>query len=334
MSVSIPRRLAILVTAALAAVLTASPARAATQLPTPGLPVAMSVTTTSVSFAWPPSAVPVAGYTIQTIDIVGRPWRFLATTSATTYTHADLVPDSVYVYRVIANPVAGSDDTASAPSAHLYVRTAPLPDSVPPTTPGVPRALPVSTIWATLTFGFSTDNRRVDAYWAQRLVDGVWTDWATNNIPNIILRDLTPGTSYTVAAVAVDANGNRSARSEPLTFTTRAIQPAPTCQVRLLEFSQQYQANIAIENMTEATMLENWTIRFTFPAAQTLQYSFGGKVTRDGTTGIVTPNSYVARLAPGGSASVGFLATNPTGTPLPSDFTMHASSGTYPCGVG
>jgi endoglucanase len=338
MSVSIRRGLAALGTAALilvvAANVAAGPAHAATPLPTPGTPVATSVSTTSVSFSWTPSAEPVAGYTIQTIDAIRQPWRVLATTSGTSYTHAGLLPDSVYEYRVIANPAAGSGYTDSAATPLLWVRTAPLPDSVPPTTPGVPRALPLTTVWATLTFGHSTDNRRVDAYWAQRLVDGVWTDWATNNIPNIILRDLTPGTSYTVAAVAVDANGNRSARSEPLTFTTRAIQPAPTCQVRLLEFSQQYQANIAIENMTEATMLENWTIRFTFPAAQTLQYSFGGKVTRDGTTGIVTPNSYVARLAPGGSASVGFLATNPTGTPLPSDFTMHASSGTYPCGVG
>jgi chitodextrinase len=331
MSVSIPRRLAILVTAALAAVLTASPARAATQLPTPGLPVAMSVTTTSVSFAWPPSAVPVAGYTIQTIDIVGRPWRFLATTSATTYTHADLVPDSVYVYRVIANPVAGSDDTASAPSAHLYVRTAPLPDSVPPTTPGVPRALPVSTIWATLTFGFSTDNRRVDAYWAQRLVDGVWTDFATNNITTVYLRDLAPDTSYTVAVVAVDANGNRSPRSEPLTFTTRALQPAPTCRVQLQDFGQQYLASVTVENMTAATVVEGWTVTFTFPAGQAASYNFGATITRDGTVGTATPQSHLARVAPGGTASFGFLASRPAGSPLPSGFALNASAGVLPC---
>src|SRR5688572_10407040 len=104
MTVSIRRGLAALGTAALvlivAANVAAGPAHAATPLPTPGTPVATSVSTTSVSFSWAPSAGPAAGYTIQTIDVVGRPWRFLASTTGTSYTHAGLVPDSVYEYRV------------------------------------------------------------------------------------------------------------------------------------------------------------------------------------------------------------------------------------------
>jgi chitodextrinase len=266
--------------------------------------------------------------------VVGSPWRDLASTSRTTYTHANLVPDSVYEYRVIANPAAGSGDTASNPSALLWVRTAPLPDSVPPTKPGVPRAYPVTTVSATLSFDFSTDNNRVDAYWAQRQVNGVWTDWATNNITTVYLRDLTPNTSYTVAVVAVDANGNRSPRSDPLTFTTRAVQPAPTCRVQLLAFGQQYQATLTIENMTAATIVDNWTVTFTFPTGQTILYSFNGTTTRSGTVGTLTPPSYIARIGPGGGAFVGFQANSPVGSPLPSGFTLNSSAGVFACTIG
>jgi len=335
MSLLTLRRLAVLATGALVAVsVAAGTAHAATPLATPGTPVATSITTTSVRFSWAPSPGPVSAYTVQTIDVVGSPWRDLASTSATAYTHANLVPDSVYEYRVIATPAAGSGYTASDPTPLLWVRTAPLPDSVPPTKPGPPSVFPVSTISATLTFGFSTDNNRVDAYWAQRLVNGVWTDWATNNITTVYLRGLTPNTSYTVAVVAVDANGNRSPRSDPLTFTTRAAQPAPTCRAQLLAFGQQYQASITIENMTVATIVENWTVTFTFPAGQTIGYSFNATTTRNGTIGTSTPAWYLARVGPGGTASFGFMATRPAGSPLPSEFSLNSSAGTFTCTIG
>jgi len=334
---SVGRRLATLGAAAvvLASVVAPSPARAATALPTPGTPVATSVTTTSIGFSWTPSAGPVANYTIQTIDVVGRPWRVLTTTTGTAYTHAGLTPDSIYEYRVIANPATGSGYTASAATPLLWVRTAPLPDSVPPTTPGTPSAFPVSTIYATLNFGFSTDNNRVDAYWAQRLVDGVWTDWASNNITTVYLRGLAPATAYTVAVVAVDANGNRSPRSAPLTFTTRAIEPAPTCRVQLQAFgqNQQYTATVTVENMTAATVLENWNMTFTLPTGHTVLYSFSVTVTRNGTSGTLTPASYLARVTQGGSVSFGFAALKPGTSPLPSAFALHNGGASYPCAI-
>ena len=335
MSSSTLRRLSILATGALGMLVTVSvaagPVHAATQLPTPGTPVATNITTTSVRFTWTPSSGPVSNYTIQTIDVVGMPWRVLASTSGTTYTHANLVPDSVYEYRVIANAVGGSDYTASNPSALLWVRTAPLPDSVAPTKPGVLRAFPVSTVAATITFDPSTDNNRVAAYWVQRQVNGVWTDWASNSITTVYLRDLSPSTSYTIVVVAADANGNRSPRSDPLTFTTRAAEPAPTCKVQLIPAGTQYQAVITVENMTAATVVENWTVTFTFPIGQTILYSFNATTTRNGTVGTTTPVWYLARIGPGGSGFLGFLATMPAGSPFPSGFTLNASAGTFTC---
>ncbi|GAA1756513.1 fibronectin type III domain-containing protein [Luedemannella helvata] len=320
------RRLAALVVGALGAGLLAAPAAASTALPTPGTPVATTVTTTSITITWAASAGPVADYTVQFIE--GRTaWRDLATTGATTFTHHGLTPDKVYEYRIVANPVAGSGYTTSAPSGYIFVTTAPLPDTVAPTAPGTLMALSVTTVSATIsTTAAATDNNRVAAYWVQREVDGVWTDWATNNITSVYLRDLQPATSYTVAMVAVDPNGNRSPRSAPLTFTTRAATPAPTCRVQLTTFGQQYMLSVIVENMTAATVLANWTVTFTLPATHTINSSFGGApVTRVGTQATATPAAYQATLNPGGTAQFGLFATYPAGSGLPSGFALNGA---------
>ena len=334
MSVSTIRRLAIFGLGALgllgAVGVSAGPALAATQLPTPGTPVSSSITTTSATFSWTPSSGPVANYTVQVIDPVGTPWRNLATVASTSYTHAGLTPDTVYTYRIIANP-ADASYSASNPSGPLYVRTVPPPDSVPPTTPGLPRAFPVSTISATITFAGSTDNNRVAGYWVQRQVNGVWTDWATNSVATVYLNGLTPNTSYTVVVLAFDANGNRSPRSEPLTLTTRPTLPNPTCKVQVIAFGQSFLLNFTIENMTAATIVENWTVTFTMPVDHVIQYSFNATITRSGTVATATPQWYNARIGPGGTATFGLNASRPTGSPLPSGFTLNASAGVWPC---
>jgi chitodextrinase len=292
--------------------------------------VASQITTTSARFSWTASTGPVANYTVQVIDGNLVPWHDLATTSSTTYTHTGLNPDTVYIYRVIANPRSGSGYTASEPSAALYVTTAPLPDSQPPTKPGTPRAS-ASTIAVTITFDASTDNNRVAGYWVQRQVNGVWTDWSTNNITTVYLRDLTPNTSYTVVVVAFDPNGNRSVRSDPLTFSTRPTQPSPTCKVQLITFGTQYLLNVSIENMTAATVLANWTFTFTMPAAHTLNYIFNATLARSGDRATASPAWYNATIGPGGSATFGLNAVYPAGSPLPSGFTLNGGGGSFPC---
>lgn len=312
------------------AVAAASPALADTPLPAPDTPVASSVTTTSLTISWPAPAGPVASYTIQVID--GHvAWRFLDSTTATNYTHTGLTPDKVYIYRVIAEPVPGTGYTASSPSGHLYVTTQPLPDAVPPTAPGTPFATQLSTIRASIHFAGSTDNHRVAGYWVQREVDGVWTDWETNNVNTVYLPDLAPDTSYTVAVVAFDANGNRSPQSPPFTFTTRQLEPEPTCRVSLLPFGQQYLLNVTVENMTAATVLENWTVTFTMPASHVVVYSFNATITRDGDLATATPASWFTTIHPGGTASFGANVTYPAGSPLPSGFALQTGASTLAC---
>lgn len=306
------------------------PVLASTPLPTPGTPVASEVTTTSVAFSWSPPAGPVASYTIQVID--GHvPWRDLATTTATSYTHTDLVPDTVYRYRIIAEPQPGSGYVESAPSEILWVRTEPLPDSVPPTAPGQPFATNVTIDRATVHFPASTDNNRVAGYWVQRQIDGAWTDWATNDIHTVYLSDLTPDTTYTVVVVAFDANGNRSPQSPPLTFTTRATEPEPTCQVTITDFLVGYILTVQIENMTDDTVVTDWSVTFTLPEVHAFS-PFNSEIHRDGDQATLTRAPWFPpTIPPGGAAMVGGSGSYPAGSPLPSGFALQSNEGTYAC---
>lgn len=317
-----------LLVAGLAVLAAPAPAVAATAVPAPGTPVASNVTTTSLTLTWAASAGPVASYTVQVIDEPRGLFHTVGTPTGPTFHHTGLRPDTVHIYRIIAQPPPGPDHTASAPSGLLYVTTRPLPDSEPPTQPGRPYVLSISTRSATLSIPGSFDNNRVAGYTARLLVGGVWTDVASNNVNTVYLRDLSPDTSYTTAVVAFDPNGNLSPQSEPVTFRTRALEPAPTCRVDLLAFGQQYSATLTIENMTGATVLENWSITFVLPAAHQVGYSFNTTITRTGDQASAGPVSYNTRIGPGGSMSLGFFASYPAGSPLPGGFSLNGST---PC---
>ncbi len=322
------RPLAALAFAALTAlvVLTASgrPALADTPLSTPGTPVAGTVTTTSIAISWTPSTGPVAKYTVEVTPIYATVPQPTYDTTTNQFTETGLNPDTAYEYRVWATPAAGSGYTLSAPSGYLLVRTQPVPDSAPPTAPTNLRANGVSTGYATITMDPATDNHRVAGYVVQRQVDGVWTDVGTNDITTVYLRDLAPGTSYTVVAVAFDANGNRSPRSAPLTFTTRALEPSPTCRVSIVNYGQQNLVDITMEDMTEATVVDNWSLTFTLPAVQSV-WAFNMTISRSGDQATGSPFSWDNRIGPGGAFTVGFTASRPAGSPLPSGFVLHGT---------
>jgi hypothetical protein len=312
----------------IASTVAAPEAAADTALSTPGTPVATQLTTTSIAISWTASSGPVANYTVQVIDERLGVFHDIGTPAGTTFTHSGLNPDSVYEYRVVANPVAGSGYAASTASGVLYTRTAPLPDSVPPTRPGTPFAYTVSTTRATIVSGSgSTDNHRVAGYVVQQQLNGVWTDLATNDNTTVYVTGLTPNTTYSLAMVAFDANGNRSPRSDPVTFTTRQLASQPACTVSIVTFGQSYSLNVTVENMTTQPV-SNWTVTFTLPAAHTVNYVFIVTLARNGSTATATPLFYVTTLSPGTSITFGVNANYPAGSPLPGTFVLN---GNIPC---
>jgi hypothetical protein len=195
-------------------------------------------------------------------------------------------------------------------------------DTVPPTKPATPTVSPIGTVTATIHTAGSTDNDRVAGYYVQRQVNGVWTDWSSTLIEPTYayLQPLTPGTTYTAVVVAFDPAGNRSQRSDPVTFTTAAL-PMPTCRVVRQTISPEvYVLNFFVENMTAAMVLTDWTTTFTMPAAQSLSFAFSSTLSRSGDIATLRPMANTAQIVPGMTAFFGFYAGRPASSPLPSGF--------------
>ncbi|HEU5109869.1 MAG TPA: fibronectin type III domain-containing protein, partial [Micromonosporaceae bacterium] len=163
-------------------------------------------------------------------------------------------------------------------------------DTIAPTKPATPTANPISFTSATINTGGSTDNDRVAGYYVQRQVNGVWTDWSATLIEPTYayVQPLTPGTTYTVAVVAFDPSGNRSPRSDAVTFTTPSA-PAPTCRVTRQDLGPQALfLTFIVDNMTTATVT-NWTATLTLSAAHTVTYAFNAILSRSGDAASLRP---------------------------------------------
>ena len=208
-------------------------------------------------------------------------------------------------------------------------------DTTPPTKPATPTANPISFTTATIRTGGSTDNDRVAGYVLQRQVNGVWTDWNSTLIETTYAyaQPLTPGTTYTIVVVAFDPAGNRSPRSDPLTFTTPAAS-APTCRVLRQGLSPtSLFLTFFIDNMT-ATVVNNWTSTFTLPAAHTVTYTFNALLTRSGDSATFRPGPNTALVNPGTFVYFGFSSTRPANSALPSGFAVTTpATGSMTCTV-
>jgi hypothetical protein len=206
-------------------------------------------------------------------------------------------------------------------------------DTIAPTKPATPTASPISFTTAPIHPGGSTDNDRVAGYYLQRQVNGVWTDWNYTLIEPtyIYAQPLTPATTYTVVVVAYDPSGNRSVRSDPLTFTTPTAS-APTCRVMRQITPQTIFLTFFIDNMT-ANAVTNWTATFTLPATNTA-YTFNAVLTRSGDAATFRPAPNTAQVNPGTFVYFGLSGTRPVDSPLPSGFTVTtAAFGSITCAV-
>jgi hypothetical protein len=317
-----------------AGLISPSAAYADTQLPMPGIPTATQITPTSIAFTWTASAGPVSSYTIQAAEGLGA-YHTVATTSATAYTDSGLSPDTVYYHRVIANPVPGSGFTASDPSFALYAVTNPASDTIAPTKPGTPVATPTTPTTAAVTTTGSTDNDSVAGYWVQRQVSGAWVDWVMSSYGAFSLQQLTGSTTYTVVVVAFDRTGNRSVRSDPVTFTTPPYAAAPSCKVqRQVIAPTAYILTATVENMTQATVVTSWTTTFTMPAAQTAINTISSTLSHNGDVATLRPAANTAQISPGTTVMVGFYGSRPADSPLPSGFTFSSpATGPIACPV-
>ncbi|MEU7574953.1 cellulose binding domain-containing protein [Micromonospora sp. NPDC049240] len=126
------------------------------------------------------------------------------------------------------------------------------------------------------------------------------------------VRNLEPGTRYTVNVLARDTAGRVSWSSPPLTFATGS--PADSgCAVRFhndTDWGNGYVATVEVVN-TGPDPVDGWTLTWTWPTGwQQVSSGWNGTWTQTGTEVRVTPTADNRRLAAdGGSTSVGFVGS-------------------------
>jgi hypothetical protein len=306
------------------AVLSVAPsaALADSPLPAPTGLQAQHVSDTSADLYWTSSSFS-GGDVVQ--FLVSGSWQQYPTADPVFgYLHlTSLTRGHTYTFRVYTPAVPGLGVTTSPPSAPLSFTTLAAPDSVPPTQPPAPVASGTTTTMTSLTWGSSTDNVQVTGYDLQELENGSWTTIDTL-VPGDQVQEvtgLTPATSYQFAVVAFDAQGNRSARSNPATVTTLTPTQFPACQFHENTYNPGFTAYATIINTT-AGPLSNWSISLTMPAGTSVATIFGGTLTRTATGGILTPATYYATIGAGGEAFIGFTGSVSPFIP-PSGFTLN-----------
>lgn len=300
--------------------LTAAPAHADDPLPAPtGLQV-YYVADTTAEMDW-------SSPCYSTEDVVQRylngSWQTYATGVCEYLPLTGLTPGTTYTFRVYSAAVPDIGYSQSPPSAPISFTTLPGPDSAPPSKPGTPTFDSITTTAAEVFWSQSTDNVRVTGYYLQQLINGTWTTIRTVGAASNFqyVSGLSPATSYTFAAIAFDARGNASPRSDPGTVTTLAVTAAPSCTVQLQQYWTGFTATATIVNTTQAA-IKGWTFGFSLSPTATVSNVFGGVLTRTGSSGTMTPASYNSTVGPGGQLYFGFIGSANPPAP-PSGFTFN-----------
>jgi chitodextrinase len=185
-----------------------------TSPPTSPTSLVQGVTTpTSISLLWSASLdnVGVAGYDLF---LNGNK---VGTTSATSYTFANLNCGTSYTLAVDAYDAAGN----RSQSAVVQASTGPCPDTSAPTIPTLPTQAASTPTSISLLWSASLDNVGVAGY--DLFLNG--NKVGTTSATSYTFANLNCGTSYTLAVDAYDAAGNRSPRIS-LNGTTSACAVA------------------------------------------------------------------------------------------------------------
>jgi len=221
------------------------------------------------------------------------------------------------------------------------------PDSEPPTAPDT---LLVRVCGGALyvTWSLGRDNIGVQRWTLYRLQGDVITSIPTT-MPGY---RFTTWNSYEQFSVdAVDYAGNHSVRSVWVSYgtppscpwpstcptavppttsgpATTSAPPAPTCSVTYSIVSQWgggFQGEVNVRN-TGTTSVSPWTVGFSFPSGQRIGHVWGATGTQSGAAVTVHSVEWNKVIAPGGSASFGFIGTWTGSNAKPTAFTLNGGS--------
>jgi chitodextrinase len=187
----------------------AAPDTVAPSTPTSLVATAVSVSRINLSWSASTDNVAVTNYRVFRSGALLQ----LSLGNVTAYQDSSLIAGTTYVYTVQALDAAGN---VSGQSAQASATTAPGLDTTPPSTPTNLAGTAVSPTRIDLSWSPSTDNDVVANYRLYR--NGVLA--ATLTSTTYQNTGLSPATAYTYRVDAIDATGNVSGLSAPVTVST------------------------------------------------------------------------------------------------------------------
>ncbi|MCA5893344.1 cellulose binding domain-containing protein [Isoptericola sp. NEAU-Y5] len=192
----------------------------------------------------------------------------------------------------------------------------PSDDTQAPTVPAGLEVTATTDATASLAWEASTDDTRVNGYTVRR--DGEVVGTTGGTVTTFTDDGLDAGSSYEYTVSARDAAGNVSQESAPVTATTQEAAPVEGCTAEYAtvgSWNGGYQGQVTVTAGPDG--LSGWTV--TWDAAPgTVTQAWGGVVTSQGSVVEATNESWNGTLAPGASATVGFIGSGaPPSDPAP-----------------
>jgi hypothetical protein len=227
----------------------------------------------------------------------------------------------------ITASTAGSATSQTLPPYSLTVvvlRPAPGQASLPGN-PGPLTASAVTDTTARITWPPPPPVWPTPKYEVYRHIGATSEQWGETASNSFTVRNLQPGTRYTVTVLARDNAGKVSWSSAPLTITT-GTPAASSCAVRLTDvtdWSSGFVGSIDITN-TSTSPVTGWTLDFEWPTAlQQVSSGWNGTWTQTGTA--VKVVNAESTVEPGASVNIGFVGNYSGPNILPAAFTLNGN---------
>lgn len=215
---------------------------------------------------------------------------------------------------------------ATSREASVFGGGADPADETPPSTPGTPVISAVTPTSVNLSWTMSTDNVGVVSYQVVR-VDGVTeTPAASSAGGSAAITGLRPSTDYRFAVYALDAAGNKSARSATVVVTTRAGDSGCAVTYKIgNQWQGAFQGEVSIRN-TGSSPINGWTATWSFADGQRVTQMWGAIAAQSGAAVSARNEDWNVAIPAGGSVSVGFIASYTGANTAPTAFTLNGAS--------
>lgn len=194
-----------------------------------------------------------------------------------------------------------------------------------PAAPGRPTTGGITDTSAALSWPASTSTGV--KYEIHRQNGVISEQWGETTGTSFTVRNLAPGTRYTVNVIARDGAGRVSWASPPATFLT-GTPARSTCAVRFADvndWGNGFVGSVDITN-TGTLAVDGWTLAFDWPTGwQQMNSGWNGTWSQSGATVRVGNTDGNRVLAPGATVTVGFVGAYQGPNVLPTLFRLNGS---------